>query len=114
MQQPTQNRDLRSLQYGLGAAPMRWIDARLPGIDGAEDPRGYGLTGGTCVSTVSQGGAPGRSACAYTAAHEVRRSDDAGATTRLRSRRAGVLAISAPMCLPAIATPIKTRGCGWR
>jgi fatty-acyl-CoA synthase len=53
LQQPTQDRDIRSLEYGLcGAAPMpvelmRSFEERT----GLKILEGYGLTEGTCVST---------------------------------------------------------------
>ena len=70
LQQPTQGRDIGSLEYGLcGAAPMPvGADAQLPGRTGLKILEGYGLTEGTCVSTVQSAAAANaasaRSACA--------------------------------------------------
>src|SRR6202521_1123841 len=53
MQQPTQGRDLSSLEYGLcGAAPMPVELMRaFQELTGLKILEGYGLTEGTCVST---------------------------------------------------------------
>ena len=53
MQEPTQGRDLRSLEYGLcGAAPMPVELMRtFQASTGLKILEGYGLTEGTCVST---------------------------------------------------------------
>ena len=70
LQQPTQGRDLSSLEYGLcGAAPMpRGTDARLPGADRAEDPRGLRPDRGHLRQHLSirrwASGASARSVCA--------------------------------------------------
>jgi len=53
LQQPTQGRDLSSLEYGLcGAAPMPVELMRsFQALTGLKILEGYGLTEGTCVST---------------------------------------------------------------
>jgi len=55
MQQPIAGRDLRSLEYGLcGAAPMPVaLMRRFEEVTGLKILEGYGLTEGTCVSTVN-------------------------------------------------------------
>ncbi|MGJ7510304.1 acyl-CoA synthetase [Variovorax sp. GT1P44] len=112
MQQPTQGRDLSSLEFGLcGAAPMPTELMRaFQELTGLRILEGYGLTEGTCVSTCNppQGerrfGSIGLRVPLQAMKAVV--LDDAGAYVRdCAVGEAGVLAISGPNAFAGYRDP---------
>jgi fatty-acyl-CoA synthase len=117
MQQPTQGRDLGSLEYGLcGAAPlpvelMRAFQAST----GLKILEGYGLTEGTCVSTCNPPLGERRTGSIGLRlplqAMKAVVLDDAGAYLRdCAVGEAGVLAISGPNVFAGYRDPDQDKG----
>lgn len=117
LQQPTQGRDLSSLEYGLcGAAPMPVELMRtFQDSTGLKILEGYGLTEGTCVSTCNPPLGERRSGSIGLRlpmqAMKAVILDDAGTYVRdCRVGEAGVLAISGPNVFCGYRNPDQDRG----
>ncbi|RZL89557.1 MAG: acyl-CoA synthetase [Variovorax sp.] len=117
MQQPTQGRDLSSLEYGLcGAAPMPMELMRsFQEVTGLKILEGYGLTEGTCVSTCNPPLGERRTGSiglrVPLQAMKAVMLDDAGAYVRdCAVGEAGVLAISGPNVFAGYRDPDQDRG----
>jgi fatty-acyl-CoA synthase len=117
MQQPTQGRDLSSLEYGLcGAAPMPVELMRtFQESTGLKILEGYGLTEGTCVSTCNpplgdrRNGSIGLRVPFQPMKPVV--LDDAGAYVRdCAVGEVGVLAISGPNVFAGYREPHQEKG----
>lgn len=117
MQQPTQGRDLSSLEYGLcGAAPMPVELMRaFQEFTGLKILEGYGLTEGTCVSTCNpplgerRAGSIGLRVPLQAMKAVV--LDDAGVYARdCAVGEAGVLAISGPNAFAGYRDPDQAKG----
>lgn len=117
MQQPTQGRDLSSLEYGLcGAAPLPVELMRaFQQSTGLKILEGYGLTEGTCVSTCNpplgerRAGSIGLRVPLQAMKAVV--LDDAGVYVRdCRAGEAGVLAISGPNVFAGYRDPNQDKG----
>jgi fatty-acyl-CoA synthase len=117
MQQPTQGRDLSSLEYGLcGAAPMPVELMRsFHELTGLKILEGYGLTEGTCVSTCNPPlGDRRRGSIGLRVPLQAMKAvmlDDAGAYARdCAVGEAGVLAISGPNAFAGYRDPDQDKG----
>ncbi|MDM0116675.1 acyl-CoA synthetase [Variovorax sp. J22R133] len=117
MQQPTQGRDLSSLEYGLcGAAPMPVELMRsFQELTGLKILEGYGLTEGTCVSTCNPPLGERRTGSiglrVPLQAMKAVMLDDAGAYARdCAVGEAGVLAISGPNVFAGYRDPGQDKG----
>ncbi|RJP69340.1 MAG: acyl-CoA synthetase [Comamonadaceae bacterium] len=117
MQQPTRDRDLSSLEYGLcGAAPMPVELMRaFQASTGLRILEGYGLTEGTCVSTCNPPlGDPRTGSIGLRLPLQAMKAvvlDDAGAYVRdSRVGEAGVLAISGPNVFAGYRDPDQDTG----
>ncbi|MGO4392996.1 acyl-CoA synthetase [Variovorax sp. M-6] len=117
MQQPTQGRDLSSLEFGLcGAAPMPVELMRaFQESTGLRILEGYGLTEGTCVSTCNPplGARPHGSIGLRVPLQAMKAIvlDDAGAYVRdCGVGEAGVLAISGPNSFVGYRDPQHGKG----
>jgi fatty-acyl-CoA synthase len=117
MQQPTQGRDLRSLEYGLcGAAPMPVELMRaFQQSTGLKILEGYGLTEGACVSTCNPplGERRAGSIGLRLPLQDIKAVvlDDAGTYVRdCRVGEAGVLAISGPNVFAGYRDPDQDKG----
>ncbi len=117
MQQPTQGRDLGSLEYGLcGAAPMPVeLMRNFQASTGLKILEGYGLTEGTCVSTCNPPLGERRTGSIGLRlplqAMKAVVLDDAGAYVRdCRVGEAGLLAISGPNVFAGYRDPDQDRG----
>ena len=119
LQQPTQGRDLSSLEYGLcGAAPMpvelmRGFQKRT----GLKILEGYGLTEGTCVSTCNPPRGERRiGSIGLRVPLQAMKAvvlDDAGAYVRdCADGEVGVLVIRGPNVFAGYKAPNTTRVCG--
>ena len=117
LQQPTQGRDLSSLEYGLcGAAPMPVELMRaFQESTGLKILEGYGLTEGTCVSTCNPPLGERRSGSIGLRlplqAMKAVVLDDAGAYVRdCAVGEVGVLAISGPNVFAGYRDPDQDKG----
>lgn len=117
MQQPTQGRDLSSLEYGLcGAAPMPLELMRaFQQLTGLQILEGYGLTEGTCVSTCNPPLGERRTGSiglrVPLQAMKAVMLDDAGVYVRdCAVGEAGVLAISGPNVFAGYRDPEQDKG----
>ncbi|MDN8613660.1 acyl-CoA synthetase [Variovorax ginsengisoli] len=117
MQQPTQGRDLSSLEYGLcGAAPMPLELMRsFQESTGLKILEGYGLTEGTCASTCNPPLGERRTGSiglrVPLQAMKAVVLDDAGAYVRdCAVGEAGVLAISGPNVFAGYRDPDQGKG----
>lgn len=117
MQQPTQGRDLSSLEYGLcGAAPMPVELMRaFQESTGLKILEGYGLTEGTCVSTCNPPLGERRTGSIGLRlplqAMKAVVLDEVGAYVRdCRVGEAGVLAISGPNVFAGYRNPDQDTG----
>lgn len=117
MQQPTQGRDLSSLEYGLcGAAPMPVELMRaFQASTGLKILEGYGLTEGTCVSTCNPPlGERRTGSIGLRLPRQDLKAvvlDEAGAYARdCRVGEAGLLVISGPNVFAGYHDPDQDRG----
>ena len=117
MQQPTQGRDLSSLEYGLcGAAPMPVELMRsFQELTGLKILEGYGLTEGTCVSTCNPPlgerrigiDRPARAIAGHESRHAGRRG---GLRARLRGRRGRRACDQRTQCVCRLSRPRSGQG----
>jgi fatty-acyl-CoA synthase len=116
LQQPTQGRDLRSLEYGLcGAAPMpAELMRNFQETTGLKLLEGYGLTEGACVSTCNPPGGERRiGSIGLRMPLQPMKAvvlDDSGAYVRDCTRdEVGVLVIRGPNVFAGYKTPEHNR-----